>query len=60
MAPSFPRNGTFFCPCASRRWTPAGAHRLLQLRIQVLNGDWRAALARWYPAIEAARERKAA
>jgi hypothetical protein len=24
------------------RWTPAGAHFLLQIRIEVLNGDWRA------------------
>jgi hypothetical protein len=23
------------------RWTPAGAHLLLQIRVQVLNGDWR-------------------
>jgi hypothetical protein len=26
------------------RWTPAGAHLLLQIRIEVLNGDWRATL----------------
>jgi hypothetical protein len=32
------------------RWTPAGAHLLLQIRAQVLNGDWRVALSRWYPA----------
>lgn len=26
------------------RWTPAGAHLLLQIRIEVLNGDWRSTL----------------
>ena len=26
------------------RWTPVGAHLLLQIRIEVLNGDWRATL----------------
>jgi hypothetical protein len=31
------------------RWTLAGAHLLLQIRVQVLNGDWRATLSRWYP-----------
>lgn len=29
------------------RWTEAGAHFLLQMRTQVLNGDWLATLARW-------------
>jgi ribosomal protein S14 len=28
------------------RWTPAGAHLLLQIRVEVLNGDWRATLSR--------------
>jgi hypothetical protein len=42
------------------RWTPAGAHLLLQIRVQVLNGDWRSTLSRWYPAMEVAPERKAA
>jgi hypothetical protein len=28
------------------RWTEAGAHRLLQIRVQVLNGDWPATLSR--------------
>jgi hypothetical protein len=28
------------------QWTPAGAHLLLQIRIEVLNGDWRATLSR--------------
>ncbi|HZI74541.1 MAG TPA: ISKra4 family transposase, partial [Gemmatimonadales bacterium] len=34
------------------RWTPAGAHLLLQVRTQVLNGDWRATLSRWYPGMQ--------
>jgi hypothetical protein len=42
------------------RWTLVGAHLLLQIRIQVLNGDWRATLSRWYPAMKAAPEKKAA
>jgi hypothetical protein len=42
------------------RWTEASAHLLLQIRVQVLNGDWRATLARWYPAMKAAPESKAA
>ena len=28
------------------QWTPAGAHLLLQIRVEVLNGDWRATLSR--------------
>jgi hypothetical protein len=31
------------------RWTDEGAHLLLQIRIQVLNGDWRDTFVRWYP-----------
>jgi hypothetical protein len=42
------------------RWTEAGAHLLLQIRVQVLNEDWRATLSRWYPAMEVAPESKAA
>jgi hypothetical protein len=42
------------------RWTPAGAHLLLQIRCQVLNGEWRLTLARWYPGLQAIPERKAA
>jgi hypothetical protein len=42
------------------RWTPAGAHLLLQVRAQVLNGEWRLTLARWYPGLQATPERKAA
>jgi hypothetical protein len=42
------------------RWSERGAHLLLQIRTQVLNGDWRGALSRWYPAMKVAPERKAA
>lgn len=31
------------------RWTPKGAHLLLQVRTHVLDGDWRATFERWYP-----------
>jgi hypothetical protein len=31
------------------RWSERGAHLLLQIRAQVLNGDWRPTLSRWYP-----------
>jgi hypothetical protein len=42
------------------RWTPAGAHLLLQIRAQVLDGDWRVALSRWYPGMQLMPEPKAA
>ena len=42
------------------RWTPAGAHLLLQIRVQVLNGDWRATLSRWCPGMKQTPELKAA
>jgi hypothetical protein len=35
------------------RWAEAGAHLLLQIRIQVLNEDWRGTLSRWYPGLQA-------
>lgn len=31
------------------RWSPRGAHLLLQVRTRVLNGDLAADFARWYP-----------
>jgi hypothetical protein len=31
------------------RWTPRGAHLLLQVRVHVLNGEFGAAFERWYP-----------
>jgi hypothetical protein len=33
------------------RWTKAGAHRLLQLRAQVLDGELGDRCARWYPGV---------
>jgi hypothetical protein len=42
------------------RWTLAGAHLLLQIRTQVLNGDWRATLSRWNPGMKQTPELKAA
>jgi hypothetical protein len=32
------------------RWTPRGAHLLLQIRTRVLNGDLAGVFKRWYPA----------
>jgi hypothetical protein len=34
------------------RWTQEGTHLLLQIRIQVLNNDWRKTLCRWYPGLQ--------
>jgi hypothetical protein len=31
------------------RWTPSGAHLLLQIRVQALNDDLHATFGRWYP-----------
>jgi hypothetical protein len=31
------------------RWTPRGAHLLLQVRVHVLNDELGAAFQRWYP-----------
>jgi len=42
------------------RWSEWGAHLLLQIPAQVLNGDWRATFSRWYPAMKVAPESKAA
>ena len=42
------------------RWTEAGAHLLLQIRAEVLNGDWRATLSRWCPGMPLTPEPKAA
>ena len=33
------------------RWTPRGAHLLLQVRVQTLNDDLHATFERWYPAL---------
>jgi hypothetical protein len=34
------------------RWTQQGAHLLLQIRTQALNGDLRGNFCRWYPGME--------
>jgi len=34
------------------RWTKHGAHRLLQVRVQVLNDDLRATFTAWYAGME--------
>ena len=36
------------------QWTPEGAHLLLQVRTQVLNGDWEATFRTWYPGFRSA------
>jgi hypothetical protein len=33
------------------RWTPAGAHLLLQIRTRVLNNDLADDFHRWYPGL---------
>jgi hypothetical protein len=42
------------------RWTPRGAHLLLQTRTKVLNGDLEDTFRRWYPAFRGTTEAKAA
>jgi len=42
------------------RWSERGAHLLLQIRAQVLNGDWRPTLSRWYPRMKVMPEMKTA
>jgi hypothetical protein len=38
------------------RWTPRGAHLLLQIRVQTLNDDLRARFERWYPGLRHPQE----
>ena len=38
------------------RWSERGAHLLLQVRTQVLNGDLRQWFSRWYPGMEEGSE----
>lgn len=33
------------------RWTPEGAHLLIQVRAQVLNGEWGSKFKQWYPGL---------
>jgi hypothetical protein len=42
------------------RWTPRGAHLLLQIRANVLNSDLAGALQRWHPGFGVAEEAKLA
>ncbi len=42
------------------RWTPRGAHLLLQIRVQALNDDLRARFERWYPGLRQPQETKLA
>jgi len=42
------------------RWTPRGAHLLLQIRANVLNGDLPSAFRRWYPGFGGAENAKLA
>jgi hypothetical protein len=37
-------------------WTERGAHLLLQVRAQVMNGDLRKVFGRWYPGMKARSE----
>jgi hypothetical protein len=37
-------------------WTELGAHLLLQVRAQVMNGDLRDTFRRWYPGMKASSE----
>jgi hypothetical protein len=41
------------------QWTLVGAHLLLQIRVEVLNGDWRATLSRWSAGLREPTEVKA-
>jgi len=36
------------------RWSKSGAHLLLQVRIKVLNEDWRSTFCGWYPGMKPA------
>ena len=38
------------------RWTPEGAHLLLQVRTHVVNDDLRPTFQRWYPALAASAD----
>ena len=40
------------------RWSPRGAHLLLQVRTRVLNDDLAADFARWYPGFAGADQRQ--
>jgi hypothetical protein len=42
------------------RWTPRGAHLLLQIRVQALNDDLRETFERWYPDLRHRQEEQLA
>jgi hypothetical protein len=42
------------------RWTPRGAHLLLQIRVQAINDDLHTAFQRWYPDLKPSRQDKLA
>jgi hypothetical protein len=42
------------------RWTPRGAHLLLQVRVQALNDDLQTSFERWYPDLRQRHESKLA
>lgn len=42
------------------RWTPRGAHLLLQIRVQALNDDLQTSFNRWYPKLGRPCEEKLA
>jgi hypothetical protein len=44
-------------PGLLNRWTPRGAHLLLQIRVQVINDDLPERFERWYPDLRASQER---
>jgi len=48
-----------FVKMQQMRWTPVGAHPLLQIWVEVLNGDWRATLSRWSAGLREPTEVKA-
>ena len=39
------------------RWSPRGAHLLLQIRTRVLNNDLAGDFARWYPGLTSPAQR---
>ena len=41
------------------RWSPDGAHLLLQVRTQVLNDDLRGVFGQWYPSFDPQPDREA-
>lgn len=49
-----------FCKKQQMAWTQRGAHLLLQIRTQVLNGDWEATFRQWYPGFRPPEQQVAA